>query len=118
MSRQKRRKMPRHTDWTHARPSAAMRNAECLVQVQVAYVRPDITGTTETDLGIHIRTVHIDLAPLRMDDLADPTHAHFENAMSRGVGDHQCGQSITMLDSLGFEIAQIHVALLVASHRH
>ena len=42
MARQKRREMSRHSDRTHARASAPMRDAEGFMKIQVADVRSDI----------------------------------------------------------------------------
>ena len=69
MSRQKRREMRRDADRSHARPAAAVRNAEGLVQVQVADVGADLGRTAEPDLRIHVGAVHVHLAAAGVDDL-------------------------------------------------
>ena len=39
-----------------------MRNAKRLVQIQMADIRAVITRATETDLRVHVCTVHVNLA--------------------------------------------------------
>jgi hypothetical protein len=54
--------MFRDADRTDARSTAAMRDAEGLVQVQMANVGADVAGTAKADLRVHVRAVHVDLA--------------------------------------------------------
>ena len=68
MRRQKRREMLRHADRPHARTAAAMRNAERLVQIEVADVRADVAGPAKADLRVHVRAVHVDLSAVLVHD--------------------------------------------------
>ena len=59
---QERHKLRRDTDRPHARTTAAMRDAEGLVQVEMADVRSQITGARQTHHRIHVRPVHVHLS--------------------------------------------------------
>ncbi len=50
-------------DRPHAGPAAAMRDAEGLVQVDVADIGPDVAGPREADQRIEVGAVEVDLAP-------------------------------------------------------
>ena len=71
MTGQERREVLRHADRPHARAAAAVRDAERLVQVQVADVGADVARAAEADLRVHVRAVHVDLAAVLVDDPAD-----------------------------------------------
>ena len=58
-------------DRPHARAAAAVRNAECLVQIEMANIRADVAGAAEADLRIHVRAIHVNLAAVGMNDLAN-----------------------------------------------
>ena len=84
--------MLRHADRPHARPAAAVRNAEGLVQIQMADIRADIAGPVKPDLRIHVRAVHVNLPAVLVDDLADLLDRFFEHAMRGRISDHQHGE--------------------------
>ena len=83
MSREVRRQMRRHGDRSHARPAAAMRNRERLVQVQVTDVGADRRRAREPDLRVHVRAVHVNLAAVLVDDRADLADLFLEHAVRR-----------------------------------
>ncbi len=58
-------------DRTHARPAAAMGDAEGLVQIHVADIGAELRRPHQSDLGIQIGAVEIDLAAVIMNDVAD-----------------------------------------------
>ena len=64
----------------YAGSAAAVRHAECLVQVQVAYIGPDITGIRKSDLSIHVGTVHIHLTAGIVDRIHYFAYTAFEHA--------------------------------------
>src|SRR5580704_13096402 len=88
MTRKERRKMRSDADRTHARAATAVRNAERLVQIEMADIGAVIAGPRQSDLRIQIRTVEIDLPTMAMHDVADFADVLFEYAMGRGIGDH------------------------------
>ena len=51
-------------DRADAGAAAAMRDAEGLVQVEVADVGADAGRAGEADLGVHVGAVHVDLAAM------------------------------------------------------
>ncbi|MNF64108.1 hypothetical protein D3C84_458310 [compost metagenome] len=107
-----------HTDRPHAGTAATVGNAEGLVQVHVGHVGAYVGRPRQTDLGVEVGAVHVDLAAVAMDDLADLADALLVDAMGRGVGDHQAGQLAVGLRGLAFQVLQVDVALLVAVHYH
>ena len=58
-----------NTNRTHARTAAAVRDAKCLVQVQMADVRADVRRAAKSDLGVHVGAVHVNLPAMLMNDL-------------------------------------------------
>src|ERR1700749_2575763 len=81
-----------YTDRPHAGTATAMRNGKSLVQIQVTDVGADQSRAGESNLSVHIGSVHIDQTAIIMDSLADILNAFFENSVSRGISDHQTGQ--------------------------
>ena len=73
--------MFRHTDRPHTRPAAAVRDAKGLVQIQMTNVGAVIARTTKTDLRIHVCPVHVNLAAMRMNDLANFANRRFKHAV-------------------------------------
>ena len=55
-------------DRPHARPAAAMRDAEGLVQIHVADIGAELRRPHQADQRIEIGAVEIDLAALLVDD--------------------------------------------------
>src|SRR6185312_12485278 len=88
MARQEWRQMRLDADRSHARPAAAMRNAERLVQVEMADVGAVVAGPGQADLRVHVGAVEINLAAMVMHDVADLANMLLEHAVRRGIGDH------------------------------
>ena len=76
----------------NTRTTTAVRHSEGLVKVQVAYVSTDIAGVGQTNLCIHICTVHIYLATSIVNSIYDLADTALEYAVCRGVGNHQTAQ--------------------------
>ena len=89
MRRQMRRQMLGDADRAHAGTAAAVRNAERLVEVEMAHIGADVARPAQADLRIHVRAVHIHLAAMLMDDLADLLDRGLEHAVRRRIGHHQ-----------------------------
>ena len=87
-ARQERRKMRLHPDRPHSRPAAAVRDAEGLVQVEVADVGADSRRAAEADQRVHVRPVHVDLSAVLVHDLADLADRLLEDAVGGRIGDH------------------------------
>ena len=116
--RQEGRQVRLHRGRAHARAAAAVRDAEGLVQVEVRHVRAVLAGLGDADQRIHVGAVGVDLAAVRVDDLADLDHRFLEHAVRGRVGDHQRGKAVRMLLRLGPQVGHVHVAVDVALHHH
>ena len=68
VARQERRQVRGDADRPHAGAAAAVRDAEGLVQVEVADVGADVARAAEADLRVHVGAVHVDLAAVLVDD--------------------------------------------------
>ena len=64
MRRQEGRKMRAHADGPHAGTASAVRNAEGLVQVEMADIRAELAGADEAHLRVEVRAIQIDLAAI------------------------------------------------------
>jgi hypothetical protein len=80
-----------HCDGAHTWSAAAMRDAEGLVQVEMADIGTDATGRGQPDLRVHVRTIHVNLAAMFMRELADLDDALLKHAVRGRIGDHQRG---------------------------
>ena len=76
-------------------------DAERLVQVQVADVAAEPTGSGHADEGVEVGAVDVDLAAVGVDDVADLADALLEHAVRRRVGDHEGRQPVGVLVGLG-----------------
>src|SRR3546814_13106724 len=74
VARQESRQMRLDADRPHARSAAAVRDAEGLVQVEVADVRAELAGPCKPHLRVQVRAVQIDLPARLVDDVADLGH--------------------------------------------
>src|SRR6202043_3330628 len=68
-------------DRSHAGTAAAVRDAEGLVQVEMADVGADVAGAAEADHGVHVGAVHVDLPAMPVHDLAQLADALLEDAV-------------------------------------
>src|ERR1043165_5571720 len=98
-------------DRSDAGAAAAVRDAEGLVEIEMANVGADIARAAETDLRIHVRTVHVNLAAVRVNDFANLTDSGFENAVGGRIGDHERGEVVLVRVGLSAEIGEIDVAI-------
>ena len=110
--------MLRHADRADARAAAAVRNAESLVQIEVANIGADIARAAKADLRVHVRAIHVNLAAVVVHDLADFADGGFKNAVGRRIGHHQRRQILAVRVGLGPQIGQVDVAIFQATHRH
>src|SRR3984957_8639824 len=97
MTRQERFEMRLYADRPHAGTAAAVRNAECLVQVEMAEIGAVCAGPGEAPLRIQVGAVEINLPAMAMHDVADLANMLLEHAVGRGVGDHDSREMFRML---------------------
>jgi hypothetical protein len=107
--------MRSHRDRSHARPAATVRNRKSFVKVDVADVSADRRRAGQSNLGIHVGAVHVDLATMFVDDSADLPDLLLEHAVRRRIGHHQRRQIFPVLLGLRPQVRKIDVALAVAS---
>ncbi len=88
------------------------------MQIEVADVSPESSRPTETDLGIEIGSIEVDLPAVAMHHRTDLTDPWLEDTVRGGVGHHQSGETVAELLSPGRQIIQIDVPLVIAGHRH
>ena len=112
------REMGLDGDGPHPRPATAMGNAERLVQVDMADVGAEVGRPRMPDEGIEVGTVEIDLAAGAMDDVANLDNRRLEDAMGRGVRDHEGGEALGVLFGKRLECGDIDVAIVIARHHH
>ena len=92
------------SDWTNAWAPSSMRNTERLVEIQVANVRTQVGWPAQTNQGVQIRSVHINLTAVPMDNLAQVDNAFFKDAVSRGIRHHQCAELRLIKRRLLFQV--------------
>src|SRR5258706_572948 len=107
MPRQEIGEMLAHADGSHARPSAAMRNAEGFVEVQMANVHAQLPGTAKADQGIQIRAIHIYLTAAPVNHVDYLAECLFKDAVRGRVRHHESSKTISIFPGLCFQIAQI-----------
>src|SRR3984957_7183581 len=97
MTRQERFEMSLHADRPHAGTAAAVRNAECLVQVEASASGALFAGPGDAHLRIKVGAVEINLPAMAMHDVADLANMLLEHAVGRGIGDHDSREMFRML---------------------
>ena len=110
--------MRAHRDRADARAAAPVRDAERLVQVEVADVRAEVAGPGEPDQRVQVRAVDVDLAATGVHDLAQLADPRLEHAVRGGVRDHDRREPVGRGIDLTAQVAEIDVAVVVAPHHH
>ena len=113
-----RRQVFGHADRPHAGTAAAVGNAEGLVQVKMADIRPDDPGMGQSHLGIEVGAIHINLSAVLVNDPADFLDALFKYPVGGRIGNHQCCQPLFVLGGFRLQIVEVDVAMLVAFDDH
>src|SRR5204863_3162167 len=73
----------------------------------------EVARRGEADERVQIRAVDVNLAAMRMDNLANLVDTRLEHAMRRRIRHHDRGQDAGMLFYLTSEIADIDVAVRI-----
>ena len=87
-------------DRPHARPAATVRNAECLVQIDVRDVAADVGQRRKPDERVEIRAVDVHLAAGCVDDRADFADLGLEDAVRGRVRQHDRAERVCVLRGL------------------
>ena len=93
-----------------------MRNAERLVQIQVADVAAELARPGQPDQRVEIGAVDVDLTPGVVDGRADLGDVVLVDTVSGRVGDHDCREPLGVLGDLGAQVVEVDVAVLAARH--
>ena len=94
MTRQVRREVRSRGNRSDARTAATVRDAERLVQVEVAHVGAEGAGSGQTDERVQVGAVDVDLAAGVVHRSADLGDRLLEDAVRGRVGDHQRRQPV------------------------
>ena len=70
-----------YTDRSYTWAAAAVRDAKRFVQIQMTNIGAVIAGATKTDLRIQVCAVHVNLAAMRVNDIANFANRRLEHAM-------------------------------------
>ena len=119
--RQEGHEVGHHRHRPHAGPAAAVRDAEGLVQIQVAHVAAKFARCRHAHQRIHVRAVDINAPAVLVHERAQLLHAHLEHTVGAGVGNHHRRQIRAVFLALGFEVVHVDVAHRIAfgdHHRH
>ena len=81
MARQIGSKVSLNSDRANSRASTAVRDAKCLVQIQVTHVRSEVRWTAEPHQSVHICAIHINLSAVLMDDFTNLRDSLFKYAV-------------------------------------
>ena len=114
MAGQKFDEMFRHANRSDTRAAAAVRNAKGLVQIQMADVRADVRRPAQPDLRVQVRTVHVNLSAVGVNDFADVLDGFLKHTVRGRIGDHQARQILLVRLRFGAEVRHVNVAVLVA----
>ena len=101
-------------DGADAGAAATMRDGEGFVQVQVGDVGAVVTGRGEADLRVEVGAVEVHLAAVAVDDGAEFADVALEDAVRRGVGDHDGGEAVGVFFGFEDEVGDVDVAVFVA----
>jgi hypothetical protein len=91
-----------------------VRDAKGLVQIYMTDVGPDVAGTAESDLGVHVGAIHVNLAAIVVDDAANFGDGFLEDAVGRGIGDHEGGEVVLVRFGLGAQVGDHDISRGVA----
>jgi len=116
MAGQELSQMLTHPDRAHARATAAVGNAEGLVQIQVGDVCAKFTRCCQPDQGVEICAVHVDLTPVLVHQLAELDNGLLKHPMGGRVGHHDRGQPGACGGCLGPQVVHIHVASVITGN--
>mmetsp|Transcript_69105 Transcript_69105/g.205648 ORF Transcript_69105/g.205648 Transcript_69105/m.205648 type:complete len:393 (-) Transcript_69105:2027-3205(-) len=111
--RQVRGQVLAHADGAEARATAAMRDAEGLVEVKVADIRTDHSRRGQAELCIHVGPVHVNLATIVMDYLANLLDVVLEEGTCGRVRDHEGRQVILVFLAHLLEFPEVHAPRVI-----
>jgi hypothetical protein len=112
MAREVRGKVRLDSDRANTRATTTVGNTEGLVEVEMADISANVTGAAETNLGVHVGTVHVDETAMLVDEVADLLDLGLEDTKGGRICNHDASKFIRVLDTLGLEILDVQVTSL------
>ena len=67
------------------------------MKVDVTYIGAELAWSNKPHEGVQVRAVHVYLPAVRVDNLTCFADSLFKHAVCRGIGDHECRESIAVL---------------------
>ncbi len=116
VARQERSQVRADRHRAYARAAAAVRDAERLVQVQVADIAAELARPSQPHQSVEVGAVDVNLSACIVHRRADVGDVVFVHPMRGRVSDHQRGQLVGVLGHLGAQVVQVDVAVLPACH--
>ena len=95
---------------THPGTSATMWNTECLMEIEMAYVGAHVSRATQTNLGIHVCTIHVNQTTSAVNNAANLFNARLKHPMGRWIRHHECCELLFMPFCELTQIGNINVA--------
>ncbi len=77
------------------------------MQVEVRDVRPELARTRDTDQGVHVGAVDVDLAAGLVDQLAQLDDGVLVDAVGRGIGHHDRREHLAVLLDLAAQVLHV-----------
>ena len=97
-----------------SRPTAAMRDTECFMKIEMADIGSITPGSGKANLGIEICAVEVNLSANSVDSVAYLLNKFFKNTVRRWVRDHYSGDAVCIAPDLGVQIPKVDIAVLIA----
>lgn len=91
------------------RATTTVGDTERLVEVQVADISTKSTGRGQANLCIHVCAIHVNLATILVNNIADLADLRLKYTIGTGVGDHDGSELSLVLLALGFEVGKIEI---------
>mmetsp|Transcript_12932 Transcript_12932/g.26793 ORF Transcript_12932/g.26793 Transcript_12932/m.26793 type:complete len:242 (+) Transcript_12932:474-1199(+) len=113
VSWQERSKMCGDTDRSDTWSTSSMRDAESFMKIQVAHVGADQTRAGQAHLGVHVCTIHVNLATCLVDGVHNFNDTLLKHSKGRRIGHHEGSEIVSMLLDLGVQILDIDISLVV-----
>jgi hypothetical protein len=91
-----------------------MRDAKGFVEIEVADVSAEMSGSSHANEGIEIGPIEIHLTTGIVNCSADFPDCFFENPMGGWVRDHECGEGFAVLLDFRAQIVDVDVPVVIA----
>ena len=104
------------TNRSDAGASAAVRDREGFVQVEVGNVPPDVAVASKPEQRVEVGAVNVDLTTGVVNGSCDRLDPVLVHSVSRRIRDHQRGKSVAMRLNFCVEVGNVNIAVLFAGN--